>query len=181
MKFVLGLIIIISVSLLSGCTFDNTTEVLEQQNSNSNLITNNNIDNHLPAVNDKQQDLLFAPYLKVNDKIFNLEIAADAKTQAQGLSNRESLALDSGMLFIFQNYLIRNFWMNEMLFPLDIVWIKDNIVSDCAQNVQLTTNNKVTRLSSPEPVNYVLEINAGLCQKYNIKSGTKVDINLQKR
>ncbi|MBU4482155.1 DUF192 domain-containing protein [Patescibacteria group bacterium] len=41
----------------------------------------------------------------------------------------------------------------------------------------LDENNNFFQVTSPEPVNYVLEVNSGVCQKYKIMPENKVDIN----
>lgn len=94
---------------------------------------------------------------------FDVEVVKDAASQAQGLSNRDTLAVGSGMLFAFpqkQESIV--FWMNEMKFPLDIVWISDNLVIGVERAVLAPkAGDEPERRKSPAAVDYVLEVNAG--------------------
>ena len=97
-----------------------------------------------------------------------------------GLSERSSLAQDQGMLFVFENPGYHNFWMKNMKFPIDIIFIKDdkivNIVENATPPISENTNPPI--LKPDGPINKVLEINAGLSGKYNIKKGAKIEIKL---
>lgn len=118
--------------------------------------------------------------VKINNEVFQVELARTAEEQTKGLSNRESLADKTGMLFVFNDYQIRNFWMRGMNFPLDIVWIKDDQVVGCENKVKVfQTDGQISSISSLEPVNYVLEINSGLCEKYGLEKGVEVDIKIR--
>ncbi|MDD5290181.1 MAG: DUF192 domain-containing protein [Patescibacteria group bacterium] len=115
--------------------------------------------------------------VRLGGQEFAVEIADTPAKWSQGLSGREDLAENSGMLFVYDDYNIRSFWMKEMRIPLDIVWIKDGLVAGCAEKVPvLDEDGYISRILSPSEVNYVLEINSGLCEKYGIKAGTKVEI-----
>jgi uncharacterized membrane protein (UPF0127 family) len=87
------------------------------------------------------------------------------------------------MLFIFPNEEKHFFWMKDMLFPIDIIWInnaKEIVYID--ENTSIPETNtpdyNLPLFSSPKPVSYVLEVNAGFSEKNNIKIGDKVEINL---
>lgn len=106
---------------------------------------------------------------------FKIEIADSSLEQARGLSGRESLAEDAGMLFVFGGKSIRSFWMAGMHFPLDIVWISGNRVVGISENLPPATAGNVQIYNSPEPVDRVLEINAGLADKLGISVGDLVE------
>ena len=114
--------------------------------------------------------------IQINNNIFQVEIADTMMSQTKGLSGRESLDEDEGMLFVFQKHAKRSFWMINMNFYLDIIWIKDGIIVGIAKNtVPLKLNNEKAEIYySPEPVDMVLEINSGLSDKLNIKIGDKL-------
>lgn len=105
---------------------------------------------------------------------FDAEIVETLETQAQGLSGRISLEKDHGMIFIFPDEDTRTFWMKGMRFPLDLVWIRAGVVVGFTQNAP--ADDGLLRYSSPEPVNMVLEINAGEVARYGIKKGDRVTI-----
>ncbi|OGM08307.1 hypothetical protein A2159_02005 [Candidatus Woesebacteria bacterium RBG_13_34_9] len=86
------------------------------------------------------------------------------------------------MLFIFDYKSIPDFWMKGMKFPLDIIWINDNIIVDVDENIQnpksLSNLNQLPKYSPSIPINFVLEVNAGFCSKEGIKIGDRVQMNL---
>jgi uncharacterized membrane protein (UPF0127 family) len=99
------------------------------------------------------------------------EMATSSEDQAKGLSDRASLGDDSGMLFVFKTPGQYSFWMKDMNFPLDIIWINS------AKKV-LGVNANVSQFSypqlfiSPAKVSYALELNAGDAKKFGIATGT---------
>jgi uncharacterized membrane protein (UPF0127 family) len=111
---------------------------------------------------------------------FILELAKNPSEQQKGLSNRNSLPLDHGMLFIFDQPSYVGFWMKDMEFPIDIIFIHDNEIVSIVENTPPPISNDATLpIYKPEhPSDKVLEINAGLAKKYHIKKGDRVDIKL---
>ncbi len=112
--------------------------------------------------------------LIINGRTIHVEIADRPDRQAQDLSDRPFLPQDYGMLFIFPDKQVRTFWMLRMHFPLDIVWLDDNRVIKIDKNLPPEGAMPQKHYSSDRPVNYVLEVNAGLADKNKIKRGDKV-------
>ncbi len=110
------------------------------------------------------------------------EVADTASSQVKGLSHRTSLSEKSGMLFVFDTYKTQIFWMKDMNFPLDIIWIRDDVVVDIDQNIPIPSaeisDAYLPKYSPKEKVNYVLEVNAGFCDKNGVEIGDKADIQL---
>ena len=99
-----------------------------------------------------------------------MEIKDTSEERKQGLSNRKHLPKDQGVLFIFDQPAQHSFWMKNMLFDLDFIWIKNNKVVDITENVPAPKNNQPpVSLKPKSPVNKVLEVNAGFIQKHHIK------------
>ncbi len=121
--------------------------------------------------------------LEVNGAVLTVEIADTPSKRNKGLGNRESLALDQGMLFIFDRLDKYNFWMKGLKFPLDFVWIKDDKVVDILQNIPAPVKNQTDKdlpiYTSKELINKVLEVNAGVVQKLGIKTGDNIKISPQ--
>jgi uncharacterized membrane protein (UPF0127 family) len=93
----------------------------------------------------------------------------------RGLMDRFSLPDQAGMLFIFDNDEPRSFWMKNTYISLDIIFINSNkeIVS-----IQKYTQPRTTSsIPSDKPAMYVLEVNAGYCDKFDIKPGDKVEFS----
>jgi uncharacterized membrane protein (UPF0127 family) len=112
----------------------------------------------------------------INNKSFQIEVADTLEKQIQGLSDRKNISENSGMLFIYHNKSIRFFWMRQMNFPLDIIWIDGDTIVKINKNLLPEGNNPKNIYNSKFPVNYVFEINSGLSEKYNFKTGDKVKL-----
>ncbi|MDA3839667.1 MAG: DUF192 domain-containing protein [Patescibacteria group bacterium] len=111
-------------------------------------------------------------YIKINDARINLIGIADNNDKAYlGLSFKESICANCGMLFPFDGKKIHNFVMRDMMFPLDIIWIDDNKIIKIDKNLQPEGHEVKNVYSSDQPVNNVLEVNAGFSDKKNIEIG----------
>jgi len=112
-------------------------------------------------------------------KIDNLQVrvdwARDDASQTKGLGGKDSLEYDRGMLFVFDKEGKYTFWMKDVKFPIDIIWIsKDKKVVDYYKNaeIQLGVPDGQLKVYAPQsPAQYVLEVNAGTVDKYDIKIG----------
>lgn len=112
--------------------------------------------------------------IKIEDVEINVEVARTNEERATGLSNRTKLAEKSGMVFVFQKGSKPVFWMKDTKIALDIIWIKDNKIVAINKSVQPepnVTDNKLKKYPAPSEIDYVLELNAGFSDKYNIKAG----------
>lgn len=107
---------------------------------------------------------------------FSAELAKTAKERRIGLMNREELLENNGMLFYFPFADKQSFWMKNTLIPLDILFIDDNKIVDIKKNFLPCKNDSCEIYTSTKPAKYVLEINSGLSDKFNIKEGDKVII-----
>lgn len=110
--------------------------------------------------------------LKINNAEFQVEIAQTAGQMKRGLSGRDSLCSNCGMLFVYSDYQVRHFWMKGMNFPLDFIWISGKEIVGLAQNVPITDESgAVKTLNSFRPVNRVLEVPAGWISQNSVKIG----------
>lgn len=128
-----------------------------------------------------QQKNMGLPKIKVGRKTVRVELARTSAEQERGLSNRDSLAKDTGMLFVFAEKKPVSFWMKDMRFPLDFVWMLDNKVVDLNENVKppADPNNPGTTVITPKSdINYVLEVNAGFIKANGIKVDDTVEYSL---
>ncbi len=102
-----------------------------------------------------------------------VEVANTRASRELGLSGRPSMRDDEGLLFIFESPGRYGFWMKDMNFPLDIIWINENgIVVSIERNVSHNSYPK-TFINQSE-ASYVLEVNAGLSEKFGLYLGSKV-------
>ena len=112
---------------------------------------------------------------KVNDKTVNLILAKSDNDRTRGLSGRDSLPEDQGMLFIFDKKGIYGFWMRDMKFPIDIIFLSDNKVVHVVENATPAGQVPSLTIYQPdEPANFVLELNAGKAGEMGIKEGATI-------
>lgn len=110
----------------------------------------------------------------VNDKTLNVKIAKSEKDKQIGLSKTNKIAENQGMLFVFDDSDFHSFWMKNMKFPIDIIYIKGDKVTTVIENAKPSTSSdeNLEIFQPDEASDKVLEVNAGIAKKYNIKKGT---------
>jgi len=120
-----------------------------------------------------------SPTAKINNYAFKLYIAKTLKEKEVGLSKYKKLSRDIGMLFSFDKSAYYSFWMKQMKFPIDIIYIRDGKIVTIYKNIDppKSENESLSIYKPNEPSDMVLEINAGLCDKYKLKVGDKVNLN----
>lgn len=114
----------------------------------------------------------------IGKQTFKTTIATSDKDKQIGLSNKTTLPQDGGMLFTFTKPDYYAFWMKEMKFPIDIIFIKDSKIVTIFPNVPVpaSADENPPIYKPEEPADTVLEINAGLSQKNNFQKGDAVTI-----
>lgn len=116
------------------------------------------------------------PKVTIGSKTITAEYARTSAEQQQGLSNRDSLDPNTGMVFVFDQKKIASFWMKDMRISLDFIWVADTNVVDITENVPPPSDPQNPEIISPkEPVNYVIEVNAGFVKEHGIKVGDTVE------
>jgi uncharacterized membrane protein (UPF0127 family) len=115
--------------------------------------------------------------LKINDTLLDIEISADALSRVKGLSGREDLCENCGMVFLFGKQAKHFFWMKDMNFPLDIVYIQNDKIVEIFKDVQVLDNmNEITEIFPNQNADKVLELNAGWCETHNVQLGNKIEL-----
>ena len=112
--------------------------------------------------------------IKIKDQKILAEVAKTPEKRAKGLSGRDALADNQGMIFIFREASRPSFWMQGMKLPLDFIWIYGNEVRDISPNVPADYPGL---LRPREDVDKVLEVNAGFIYKYGVAVGDRIDID----
>lgn len=121
--------------------------------------------------------------VRIGDAAFDAEIASTMASRARGLSYRSGLGDGQAMLFIFDRPAVQNFWMKDMNFPLDMIWIGGNTVLGFAENVVPQPGVPLWGLNistSPDGTDKVLEVVAGTVEKDGITIGDAVVIGQSK-
>jgi uncharacterized membrane protein (UPF0127 family) len=114
--------------------------------------------------------------LKLNDCSIQVEIADTPALRQRGLSGRKHLAENAGMLFIFERPDYHSFWMKDMNFPLDLIWILNGKIVDITSRVPPPSGPvcKFTHYRPSSPANRVLEVKAGVAEKCGVKVGDEI-------
>ncbi len=116
----------------------------------------------------------------INNHKIIAEVARSTLEKADGLSGRAALDENRGMLFFYDQADWYQFWMKEMRFPLDMIWIHNGTIVDITEHVPVPDVNvslsKFPRYSSAVPASIILEVNAGFVEKYGIEIGNNVEI-----
>ena len=118
--------------------------------------------------------------VRIGQVSYFVDLAVLPGERQQGLSGRESMAGDTGMLFVFEDERQLNFWMKEMHFPLDIIWIDAqcrllDVAADVPTPPPNASNDEIPRVWSPGPARYVLEVNAGEAARNGLQQGDEVE------
>ncbi|NOQ68173.1 hypothetical protein GQ568_01910 [Patescibacteria group bacterium] len=113
----------------------------------------------------------------IEKNCFNVEIADTAQEREIGLMNRKFLALDSGMLFVFEKEGVYKFWMKNTLIPLDIIWIdKNRKIIFIKENASPCKIDICETFGPNEKAKYILEINGGVAEKMGLGVGDLIKI-----
>ena len=100
-------------------------------------------------------------------------IAATNEQRSRGLMHVRSLPESTGMLFLYDRDARLSMWMKNTYIPLDILFVRaDGTVSSVAYNTEPLSLESIAAL---EPVRYVLELNAGVAEKFSIDQYSRLE------
>ena len=114
--------------------------------------------------------------LLINNIPISVEIVSGVFEMQRGLSGRDKMCENCGMLFIMTDLGIHHFWMNEMIFSLDFIYIENNKIVEIFKNVPVYTESDYTKINPTKNSDMVLELNAGFLDKNNIKIGDEIKL-----
>ena len=102
----------------------------------------------------------------------HVEVADTLWKRRLGLSKRSNLKKNWGMLFVFDKLEAHHFWMKDMNFALDIIWLDNHRIVDIIKNVKPVKSDEIPPILKPlSPANFVLEIAAGRANELKLKKG----------
>lgn len=113
-------------------------------------------------------------YVTIGGETIKVELAETTAERAQGLSGRKNLAGDTGLLFIFEKPGHYPFWMKDMNFPIDIIWISRNHQIVFIKKTA-TPESYPKNFGGEVESSYVLEVVAGFADKHNLAIGDQVE------
>jgi len=115
--------------------------------------------------------------LKINDQILNIEVSDDALSKAKGLSGRENLGENCGMIFLFSEEARHTFWMKDMNFPLDIIYVRENEIVEIFKNVPIFDEaGEITEIFPEQKADKIIELKSGWCDLYGVQTGDKIEL-----
>ena len=118
------------------------------------------------------------PWVELNGRRFQVEVAGDPATRTRGLMFRDALGEDRGMLFVFERDEPLAFWMKNTRIPLDILYFdaQRRLVS-VAAGVPPCTTPQCPSYPSAGPARYTLELNAGTARALGVKRGDELRLD----
>jgi uncharacterized protein len=117
-----------------------------------------------------------SPTASIDGHTFKVEVVKSEKDKEIGLTKYSSLSDDKGMDFPFDSEGIYPFWMKNMKFPIDILFIDKNKIVDIKESLPPADPNQqnIPTYAPSHVVDNALEISAGLSEKYKFKVGDSV-------
>ena len=134
-------------------------------------------------------------YLKIGDKAFFLEVAADEPTRMKGLGQRDHIEANGGMLFVFANPVDTAFVMRDCPIDIDIIFVDPTGRITAMHQMKAeaprgegegksgdfsnqTYENRLKKYPSRYPAQFVVELKGGTIPSLTVKEGDKLDLPL---
>lgn len=121
--------------------------------------------------------------IELEDRSIIVEVADDPAERTQGLSDRDSLPRDGGMLFVWDQPAEYTLWMKDMRFALDFVWLdEDHRVTAITPDVPHqpgASDSELVRYSSGPGAVYAIELNAGSAERFGIETGDQLEFDVE--
>ena len=119
--------------------------------------------------------------VSTNDVSLSVRVADAPMERMRGLSGYTADSVKAqGMLFVFPEAEVREFWMKGMKLDLDVLWIRDGQIVSVDKGVKApVAGAEPERMTSaPLPVDMVLELPAGYADKFDLNPGSPIKIEL---
>ncbi len=119
--------------------------------------------------------------IKIDDIVLTVQVADTDHLRADGLMFQEELPYDEGMLFVFDDSKKRTFWMSNMQFSLDIIWINSQVnIVHIEKNVPACNTTETETCprydGGGKDAKYILEVTAGFVDEFNITEDSEIVI-----
>lgn len=127
----------------------------------------------------------------IGDRTFTLRLAIDEPARERGLGGVAEIGEDEGMLFVFPNAAIRNFWMRDCVIDLDIAFLDPFGIVTAVHTMpkepprgpnesETAYQGRLKRYSSVSPAQFVIEVRPGTLESLGVKRGTRIALDLPK-
>ena len=115
--------------------------------------------------------------VRIGKVVISVEIPNTPSLRHKGLGKRDYLAEFAGMLFIFPKPYTYAFHMKDMRFPIDLIWIRSNVIVDISKDVPVPKGMDLPTYQPNREADMVLEVNAYFTDRHNIRLGDRVDVH----
>ncbi len=116
--------------------------------------------------------------VRIGNQTVKVELADSDPERENGLGGRETIGENEGMLFVFDNEDYYDFWMENMKFAIDIIWINGEMkVVHLKENARPESYPEIFRAEAVS--RYVLEVPSGFVRKNGVKIGDAVQFSVQ--
>ena len=110
--------------------------------------------------------------MTISGQTFRVEVADTWLSRMRGLQNRTGIAPDQGMLFVFPRESRPGFWMKDVSFPLDVVFLnQEKTIVEVFESLPPCNGGICPTYKPSQPVKYALELPAGTIKKLNLSAG----------
>ena len=127
----------------------------------------------------------------IGEETFELEVAANEKSRAKGLMNREKIDDDGGMIFIYKRAQVRSFWMKNCLVDIDLLYLdgRGRIVSMHKMKKEsprgknepvIDYERRLKRYPSRRPAQFIIELKPGSIERLKPKVGETIELDVPK-
>lgn len=107
---------------------------------------------------------------------FEVELAQNYWQRAKGLMFKKDMEENQGMLFVFPKSGLYNFWMKNVKFPLDLIWIdQEKKIVDLKLQQQPCLSNPCSAIKPKVKAQYVLELKGGMASKTGMTVGSQLE------
>lgn len=115
------------------------------------------------------------PVVHIGNVTHRVEIANTEEERKKGLSGRTELKNVDGLLFVFPETAFHSIWMKDMLFPIDIIWIGEDLkIINIEKNV--TPDTYPRNFRPDQPARYVIETKIHYSDTFGIRPGQEVKL-----
>ena len=128
-----------------------------------------------PVATSAEQQAPQGHTISLKGETIRVDIADTPAERERGLSGRSGLGKNEGLLFVFPEEGQYGFWMKDMLFPIDIIWIaNDGTIVYVVESA--TPESYPNAYLPPRAARYVLELPADWIRTHRVSTGEKVDL-----
>lgn len=123
----------------------------------------------------KASDAHSVVYVNLGGQVLTLRVADTPNLQKKGLSGSKPLTQNNGMIFVFPKLEKYYFWMKDMTFPIDIIWLDESYkIISVEENATPESYPKI--FVSEEPAQFVVELKAGFYREHNLSIGSVMEV-----